>query len=154
MLNLIFSFTALETTHQFPHPNGPPGFFTIEGRVYHRVWPSHPNSIIWWLLYDGLMKNSISYADWAAAIPPMWLDVVARLLVMYNPFIQSLIHLSMIDPVLCPMASLMLKDDSSASEIAAIMNFSSTSRTETDCRNIIVFWHNGGNQSVPTISRL
>jgi hypothetical protein len=33
--NLIFSFASLETTHVFPHINGPPGFFAIQGRVYH-----------------------------------------------------------------------------------------------------------------------
>ncbi|KAF8416908.1 hypothetical protein L210DRAFT_3322619, partial [Boletus edulis BED1] len=36
ILNLVFSFTSLETTHSFPQPHGPPGFIAIQGRVYHR----------------------------------------------------------------------------------------------------------------------
>jgi hypothetical protein len=154
VLNLIFSFAALETTHQFPHPNGPPGFFTIEGRVYHRVRPNHPNSAVRWLLYDGFMKHSTPYAAWAAAIPPVWLDAVASSLVTYNPFVQSLIHLSMIDPISCPTAQLTLKDNSNASEIAAVMNFSNTTRTDTNCRSVIVVRHDRENQAVSTISRL
>ncbi|EIW75625.1 hypothetical protein CONPUDRAFT_65500, partial [Coniophora puteana RWD-64-598 SS2] len=37
ILNLIFSFAALESTHTFPHfGSGPPAFVAIQGRVYHR----------------------------------------------------------------------------------------------------------------------
>lgn len=31
ILNLIFSFAALETLHAFPNIDGPPGFFAIQG---------------------------------------------------------------------------------------------------------------------------
>ncbi|KIM65722.1 hypothetical protein SCLCIDRAFT_14870 [Scleroderma citrinum Foug A] len=31
ILNLIFSFAALETSHAFPNMDGPPGFLTIQG---------------------------------------------------------------------------------------------------------------------------
>ena len=37
VLNLIFSFTSMETTHPFPTVPGPPGFLSIQGRIYHRV---------------------------------------------------------------------------------------------------------------------
>ncbi|KDQ49077.1 hypothetical protein JAAARDRAFT_143926, partial [Jaapia argillacea MUCL 33604] len=37
ILNLIFSFASLKTTHAFPEGGaGPPGFFRIQGRVYHQ----------------------------------------------------------------------------------------------------------------------
>ncbi|KAH7907761.1 hypothetical protein BJ138DRAFT_973834, partial [Hygrophoropsis aurantiaca] len=36
VLNLIFSFASMETTHAFPLNNGPPGFMAVQGRVYHR----------------------------------------------------------------------------------------------------------------------
>ncbi|EIW77287.1 hypothetical protein CONPUDRAFT_27986, partial [Coniophora puteana RWD-64-598 SS2] len=36
ILNLIFSFAALETTHAFPVNDGPRGFVAVWGRVYHR----------------------------------------------------------------------------------------------------------------------
>ncbi|KIJ16639.1 hypothetical protein PAXINDRAFT_10351 [Paxillus involutus ATCC 200175] len=35
VLNLVFSFASLETTHAFPQNNGPPGFLAIQGRIYH-----------------------------------------------------------------------------------------------------------------------
>jgi hypothetical protein len=31
VLNLIFSFASLETTHEFPHAPGPSGFLAIQG---------------------------------------------------------------------------------------------------------------------------
>ncbi|KAF8470382.1 hypothetical protein JB92DRAFT_2801611, partial [Gautieria morchelliformis] len=36
ILNLVFSFASMETTAEFPGWHGPPGFFAIQGRVYHR----------------------------------------------------------------------------------------------------------------------
>ncbi|KIJ36842.1 hypothetical protein M422DRAFT_142381, partial [Sphaerobolus stellatus SS14] len=36
ILNLLFSFASLETTHAFPKFQGQQGFFAIQGRVYHR----------------------------------------------------------------------------------------------------------------------
>ena len=46
MLNLIFSFASLETTHPFPSISGPPGFLAIQGCVYHCIRPTHANSAI------------------------------------------------------------------------------------------------------------
>ncbi|KAH9991004.1 hypothetical protein BJV77DRAFT_910175, partial [Russula vinacea] len=37
LLNLIFSFAALESSHEFPPlPPGGPAFVAMEGRLYHR----------------------------------------------------------------------------------------------------------------------
>ena len=45
-LNLIFSFTALETTAKFPTVHSEQGFLAIQSKVYHHVRASHQNSTI------------------------------------------------------------------------------------------------------------
>lgn len=46
ILNLIFSFASLETTHQFPQINGPPGFFSPYKAVYIIVYdPTTPTPL-------------------------------------------------------------------------------------------------------------
>ena len=62
-LNLIFSYTALESSHAFPTP-GNPSFIAISGRIYHRL-RSHPgaNSAVRWLLYDGFALSSAPHND-------------------------------------------------------------------------------------------
>ena len=97
ILNLIFSFASLETTHPFPEVTGPPGFFAIQGRVYHRVRPNHENSAVRWFLYDGFMLDKVPHPQWATIIPPAWIDAVAMSLCLYNPFLQSLSLLSSLD---------------------------------------------------------
>src|SRR6266852_4541167 len=71
-LNLILSFASLETTHPFPErPRGTPGFVAISGRVNHRVRPSHGNSAVRWLLYDGHEDTNVPHqsAQWFSDIP-------------------------------------------------------------------------------------
>ncbi|KIK30161.1 hypothetical protein PISMIDRAFT_87992, partial [Pisolithus microcarpus 441] len=92
VLNLIFSFASLETTHPFPDDNVLPGFLAIQGRVYHRVRPSHSNSAIRWLLYDGFMEN-IPHAQWASVLPDGWISAVRDALRAVNPFVTALLHL-------------------------------------------------------------
>ena len=89
ILNLIFSFAALETSHAFPNTEGPPGFLAIQGRVYHRVRPTHANSAVRWLLYDGFMQN-IPYPAWAALLPPTWINAMRDALQSTSPFVTAL----------------------------------------------------------------
>ena len=154
ILNLIFSFASLETTHQFPDINGPPGFVAIQGRVYHRVRPSHSNSAVHWFLYDGFVRDKIPHSEWAASIPSAWIDAVQDSLLTHNSFVQSLCFLSSIDPNQCPDAHLTIKDSGPTSEIAAVMNYANTTQTNTRSRNIVVIRQDGENQSISTISRL
>jgi len=154
ILNLIFSFASLETTLQFPQINGPPGFFAIEGRVYHRVRPSHSNSAVHWFLYDGFLRKKIPHSQWAALIPPSWLDAMESALLLHNPFVQSLCYLSSIDPNLCPTAHLTIKDSGTTSEIAAVMNYANTTSKDVQSQNIVVIRQDGENQKLSTISRL
>jgi hypothetical protein len=70
ILNLIFSFASLETTHPFPSVSGVPSFFAIQGKTYHRLQPTYPNSAIKWLLYDSFMPHKHPYEEWATCLPP------------------------------------------------------------------------------------
>lgn len=47
----------------------------IQGRIYHRGRPSHQNSAIRWLLYDGFVETLPPYqsANWFASIPRAWI---------------------------------------------------------------------------------
>lgn len=151
MLNLIFSFASLETTHPFPSISGLPGFLAIQGRVYHRIRPTHVNSAIRWLLFDGFTQN-IPYADRAAYLPSTWIPAVQQALLRVNPFVAGLQHLSSLSAITCPDAHLLLID--SGQEIAALIALNNTARTETRLRQLVVSRADGYTQKIPTVSRL
>ncbi|KAI6154696.1 hypothetical protein BKA82DRAFT_3967651 [Pisolithus tinctorius] len=46
ILNLMFSFTSMETTHPFPDEFSIPGFLAVQGQVYHQIRPGHENSAV------------------------------------------------------------------------------------------------------------
>jgi hypothetical protein len=150
----IFSFVSLETTHQFPEISGPPGFFAIQGCIYHQVRPSHCNSTMHWFLYDGFLRDNIPHSEWAAVIPPDWIGAIQNSLLQHNSFVQSLCFLSSIDPNHCPEAHLTIKDSGSTSEIVAIMNYANTTHNEARSQNMVLIRHDGENQNISTISRL
>jgi hypothetical protein len=158
LLNVIFSFAALETTHEFPNfVPGPPAFVAIAGRVYHRVRPSHEQSAVRWLLYDGFMRHlpmPHTNSSWADTVPQEWKDTVARALLTHNPFAQGLRFLSTLDPALCPNASLTINNEGTGTEIAAFINYDNTIQSEIRARDAIVIRPNGENQSISTLSRL
>jgi hypothetical protein len=89
ILNLCLSFASLETTHAFPSNSGPPGFFAVQGKVYHRIQPTHLNSAVRWLLYDGFLAN-IPHGDLAATLPQEWIDNLRTALIRVNPFVRAL----------------------------------------------------------------
>lgn len=151
VLNLIFSFASLETTHPFPTISGPPGFLAIQGRVYHRIRPTHQNSAIRWLLFDGFTQNT-PYSDLATSLPPDWIPSVQRALLSVNPFVCAVRHLSHLSALECPQAELILMD--SGKEIAAVISLNNTARNEVQARHLIISRINGQNQTIPTISRL
>lgn len=94
LLNLIFSFAALETSQEFPRfPAGPPAFVALSGRVYHHVRPDHRNSAVRWMLYDCYLQHlPIPHADanWVDTVPRRWIDSVADALLLINPFARDL----------------------------------------------------------------
>lgn len=88
---LIFSFASLETTHAFPDIAGPPGFVAIQGKIYHRIRPTHQNSAVRWLLHDGFMMNTAPHqnSDWASALPEVWKCAFRDALLRVNPFVTA-----------------------------------------------------------------
>jgi hypothetical protein len=128
-LNLLFSFSAMETTGQFPTHLGVQGFLAIQGRVYHRLRPSHPSSGLRWLLYDGWMRPNMPHSAWSTIIPRDWTTAVASALFRVNKFVQDLHFLSTIPVEDCPEAHITLEDHGTA-EIAAIMHYDNTSAGE------------------------
>ncbi|KAI6149382.1 hypothetical protein BKA82DRAFT_129128 [Pisolithus tinctorius] len=131
ILNLVFSFASMETTHPFPDDFAVPGFLAIQGQVYHHIQPGHTNSAVCWLLYDGFMRNT-PHAQWASKLPPRWIDAVRQALERVNPFVTALRSLSAFS-ISHPSATLILKDDGAA-EITAVMSYENTSSAESKSR--------------------
>ncbi|PPQ85813.1 hypothetical protein CVT24_002342 [Panaeolus cyanescens] len=153
VLNLIFSFAALETTHNFPNiPNGP-AFVSIQGRVYHRIRPNHYNSAVRWLLHDGFIQDLPPFLSWAAIIPLPWRNALQNALISVNPFVFQLRQLSAISPSI-PSAHLILRDTGTTAEIAAIMSYENTTQQQTRSRRLTISKTNGQNVSIPTTSRM
>ncbi|KAJ7303477.1 hypothetical protein DFH08DRAFT_644238, partial [Mycena albidolilacea] len=92
ILNLVLSFASLETTHPFPEIPGPFSFIAIQGRVYHRVRPSHENSTVRWLLYDRFMEFLPPHTAWASTIPVEWINALKQVLLHVNPLASALKH--------------------------------------------------------------
>src|SRR6201996_1391211 len=154
VLNLMLSFASLETTQPFPQSYGPPGFVAIQGRVSHRVRPSHENSAVRWLLYDGFMECQPPHhnADWFASIPADWITAFKNSLLRINSFAAHLRALGQLNVTGHTNAHLILQD-SGLSEIAAILSYSNTTQTQVKARRMIVVTAGGENQSISTISR-
>ena len=157
LLNLMFSFAALESSRDFPPiPPGGPAFLAMAGRLYHRIRPEHQNSAVRWLLYDGFANDCMPFSDaaWASKVPPSWIEAVQSALSDHNPFTRTLLYLAGIDPALCPTAHIRLDPVGPGNEIAAIMNFDNTTLGDVNTRTSIVVRHNGTHQFISAISRL
>ena len=155
-LNLIFSFTVMETTHAFPAP-GNPSFVAVAGRVYHRI-RSNPqdNTAIRWILYDGFDDASIPHHSHARDIPSSWIRAVRTSLSLYNPFattVLSLHALQIQQPLQFSSASIIVQDTGCA-EIAAVMCYENTLRSQISPRSLLISMTGGRAQSIPTVSRL
>lgn len=141
----------METSHAFPNIDGLPGFLAIQGRVYHHVRPTHTNSAVRWLLYDGFMQN-IPHPTWAALLPPPWIDAVRHALIAFNPFVTALQQYSFI-LLQYPNVELVLQDLGTA-EIAAIMSYDNTTQSQIKARHLIISHKSGHSQAIPTVSCL
>ena len=153
VLNLIYSFASLETSQPFPQIPGGPSFISIQGKVYHRIRPSHHDSAIRWLLHDGFMQHKAPHENWASIIPATWKAAFTSALLRVNPLIHQLRNLSNIADT-SPEAQLLLLDSGSANEIAAVMCFDDTTRSQAKSRQLLISKHNGTNQYIPTVSRM
>ena len=152
ILNLIFSFASLETTHAFPQNRGPLGFFSIQGKVYHRVRPTHKNSAVRWFLYDGHL-NDIPHSDLAATIPKHWINAATAALLRINPFVHGLRTLS-VQANLFPTAQLTLSDSGGTPEIAAIISYENTTARQIRPRQLIIKPKNRQSLHISAVSRL
>jgi hypothetical protein len=71
-LNLLFSFTSLESTQTFL-TLGTPSFITIASCTYHYIHSQpHDDSAIWWILFDGFDSNRMPHATHSNQLPPEW----------------------------------------------------------------------------------
>ena len=152
ILNLIFSFAALETTHPFPSLPGSRSFFAIQGKIYHRIRPTHPNSCIRWLLYDGFMAKNCPFHEWASSLPPSWIRSIKKALKRHNPFVRQIQFLSSRIPR-CPSATLFLYD-SGAAEVAALINDNNTTATRVHMRSLRISTTDNNVQYISVTSRL
>ena len=155
-LNLIFSFAAMESTHAFPTP-GNPSFVAIAGRIYHRVRAGpHDDTAVRWMLYDGFSNTAIPHRSQARDIPSLWIDAVRTSLIHYNPFgstVFSLWSLRVQQPLQFGSASIIVQDPGCA-EIAAVMCYENTLRSQISPRNLLISTVDNNPQRIHTVSRL
>ena len=151
IVNLIFSLASMESTHPFPSLHGPPAFFAVQGKLYHRIRPRHPNSALRWILFDGFMDDKHPYENLAANLPSGWLSSVRNALQRINPFVRQLRMLRTYIPHF-PNANLVLHD-AGAPEVAAIINYNSTSM-QSRPRSLRISNARNEVQYVPITSRL
>ena len=154
ILNLLFSFASLETTLPFPDAaTGGASFIAIQGKVYHRLRPTHPNSAVRWLLHDGFLRQNVSHHRYATAIPQDWIDALRLALMRVNTFGKHLRTLSIL-AVRLPTVQLVLHDEGSSPEIAAIMQYGNTTQRSIHSRDLIISKNSGESQRIPTVSRM
>ena len=116
-LNLLFSFASMETTEKFTSDFGGHGFVAIQGKVYHWICPSHNNTIIQWILYDGFLCTLAPHLNWASIIPSEWIEAITSALLQINPFVWALSFLGQLPLTFCPPINITLEDPGTASEL-------------------------------------
>ncbi len=153
-LNLLFTFAALESTITFPNIRHWEGFMALEGKIYHRIRPSHRDSAVKWLIYDGFNPAFAPYSRHAAQLPPQWIVTMQNVLVRINPFVRALNILGQLPPHLCPTAHVVL-EEGTAAELAACLSFDNTSLSQIRPRRMVISRaRTAANITVPTVSRL
>lgn len=154
-LNLMFSFASTETGERFP-PWIEGGFMAVNGRVFHRVRPTHANSGVKWLLYDNFMYNLPPHRDHRLArdIPSEWIIAFQLALMDNNPFAQELMLLGRLAPHQAPLVNVVVSDPGTGSEIAAIMSYANTSHSQIQPRSIVIVKNDAREHYIPTVSRL
>ncbi|EJD34519.1 helicase [Auricularia subglabra TFB-10046 SS5] len=127
LLNLVYTFAQLESTHQFPEYGGMPAHFAVQGRIYHRVRPDHINSAIRWLLYDGFMRGTVPHsgANWFVKLPTNWIDALGAALLRVNPFVHYINVFRQHPQSNVPDVQLLIRE-AGCNEIAGIMCFENT----------------------------
>ena len=143
----------METSEPFPENYRQHAFVAIQGRVYHRIRPSHDNNAIRWILYDSFLAHTAPHRNWAELLPAEWINAVCNALLWINPFATALQSLGWLSPAICPTAHIMLLDTGNSPEIAAILNYNNMTQSQVNPRKLIVVRHNGQNQTIVATSR-
>lgn len=146
----------MESTHAFPTP-GNPSFVAVAGRVYHRVRPDpRSDTAIRWMLYDGFDNASIPHHTQAREIPSAWIRMVQTSLSRCNPFVSTVLSLQTLrvqQPLQFSSASIIVQD-SGCAEIAAVMCYENTLRSQISPRSLLISTVNNHAQTIHTVSRL
>jgi hypothetical protein len=146
----------MESTHAFPSP-GNPSFIAIAGRIYHRLRANpQDNTAVRWMLYDGFEDSSIPHHAQARIVPSSWIRAMRTVLTRDNPIASTVLSLRELQneqPHQFGNASIVVQD-SGCAEIAAVMCYENTLRSQISPRSLLISTINHGPQSIPTVSRL
>nr|VWP00470.1 Ubiquitin carboxyl-terminal hydrolase 7 [Ganoderma boninense] len=144
----------METTIPFVKLRGPQGFFSIQGRVFHRLRAEHEDSPVHWIVYDGFSLQNPPHSRYAHALPQTWIEHMRNALLRINPYIRSLRILGDLDPTSCPEAHVILSDAAGCTpELAAIIRYDNSTQPDVRPRRLIVARTDNQNVTVPTTSR-
>ena len=108
------------------------------------------------MLYDGFDDSSIPHHTQARDVPSSWIQAVRLSLSQYNPFVSTVLSLQSLQlqqPTQFGSASIVVQD-SGCAEIAAVMCYENTLRSQISPRSLLISTTNNHTQSIPTVSRL
>ncbi|KAF8575515.1 hypothetical protein K439DRAFT_1623533 [Ramaria rubella] len=126
----------MESTAKFPVFNGPPGYFAIEGKLFHHFRSTHQNSAVRWLLYNGFMHSFAPHQQWINVLPVEWVTVMKEVMLRVNPFASHLRQLSLAYSFGFPQA--ILNEDDVSNKIAAIISYTNTSEMQIQSRTMVI----------------
>jgi hypothetical protein len=132
-------------------------FIAIQGKVFHRIRPSHLSSPIRWILHDGFQSASRPHRNQTDQIPDTWFIAMREALSESNPFVRELLTMrQMPNSADYPNLRVELLDEPGpAPEIAALIRMDNTSINELAPRTLQVFnRHNNRKQKVHATSGL
>ncbi len=119
----------------------------------HISRPSHTTSAVWWFLHDGHLQDAAPTHPLSTTIPNDWKDAFTTALLRINPFARALQNLSSMSQTM-PNVRLLLRDDGTTPEIAAVMSFGNTTTGQQQTRQMVIQKKNGRNQSISSTSRM
>lgn len=108
------------------------------------------------MLYDGFDNTSIPHHTHARDIPSSWIRAVRTSLTRCNPFVSTVLFLRTLriqQPAQFGSASIIVQD-SGCAEIAAVMCYENTLRSQISPRSLLISTVDNRAQSIPTVSRL
>jgi hypothetical protein len=148
-LNLVFSFASMETDAVFP--NIVNGFVAIQGKLYHRIRPTHQSSAIRWILYDGFEDRNVPHPSHYSNLSSVWIDVVRHALMTRNPLVRNLTEMSQLALSGDNEIGIELLDSASP-DIVALIHYDGTTTSTIQPRRLTVRFRDETIQYVPSTS--